>query len=337
MLELCDKDVPKVSILIPCFNSEKYLPVCLRSLQNQTLKEIEIICLNDGSKDSTRSILEVTREKDDRFVIINKENSGYGDTLNLGIDIARGDYIGIVEPDDFVESDMFESLYDLAIEHDLDIARCSYFYHTQKEDIKQCWPAVPKGVVLKPLECLTVFKQGPSVWANIYRRSWLKRNSLTFLKTPGASFQDTSFTFKAYSCAQRFMMIDRCLLHYRMDNENSSVHDKRKIFCVMDEWKEIFRFVSLSKQCEIPLATLVELEHRTYLWNLARLDHSGKLEFLKKWHQEARQRKFSNKMKLSELHKIHYLLELFILYCPLVLLLYNKDRTIFKMIKRLAD
>ena len=100
------KKQPKVSILVPCYNVEKYLPVCLDSICRQTLKDIEIICINDGSKDSTLDIIKRYAKQDNRFVVIDKENEGYGKSMNRGLDVASGEYVGIVESDDWVELDI---------------------------------------------------------------------------------------------------------------------------------------------------------------------------------------------------------------------------------------
>ena len=326
---------PKVSVLIPCFNSEKYLHQCLTSLKKQTLKEIEFICINDGSHDSTMHILQKFQASDKRFIIIDKQNSGYGDSLNIGINLAKGEYIGIIEPDDFIESDMFDTLYQMAIQNTLDIARCSYFYYTQKNEKEQKWPNVTKNKVIQPIKHFPVFYQAPSVWANIYKRSWLIKNSIQFLNTPGASYQDTSFSFKAYFLAQRFMMTDACLLHYRLDNENSSIHDQKKIFCVMDEWAEIYRFMSSRPEKKRFINLLIELQHRIYIWNLGRLNGNGKKSFLSVWHQDAMARKNKDRIKLLDLSVLDLILELVILYCPKLMLLYQKDNFIIKHIRRI--
>ena len=92
---------PKVSILVPICNVERYLRQCLDGLVNQTLEDIEVICINDGSTDSSLSIIREYERRDQRIVVIDKPNSGYGDSMNRGIDTARGEYVGIVESDDF--------------------------------------------------------------------------------------------------------------------------------------------------------------------------------------------------------------------------------------------
>ncbi|MFR2030199.1 MAG: glycosyltransferase family 2 protein [Collinsella sp.] len=125
---------PKVSILVPICNVERYLRECLNSLVNQTLREIEIICINDGSTDSSLSIIREYERRDTRIVVIDKPNSGYGDSMNKGIELARGEYIGIVESDDFASLNMFETLYKEAVKNDLDVVRSNYYAHRTKED-----------------------------------------------------------------------------------------------------------------------------------------------------------------------------------------------------------
>ena len=99
-----------ISVVMPMYNQEKYIVKCLESVINQTLKELEIIVVNDGSTDLSLSIVKSYAEKDDRVVIIDKPNSGYGNSVNLGMRRATGKYIGIVETDDFIAPDMFETL-----------------------------------------------------------------------------------------------------------------------------------------------------------------------------------------------------------------------------------
>jgi glycosyltransferase involved in cell wall biosynthesis len=116
----------KVSIIIPTYNVEQYLKECMDSVVNQTLKDIEIICVDDGSTDSSGKILDEYAQKDSRIKVIHKENGGYGKAMNLGIDNATGEYIGIVEPDDYVELDMYKSLYNAAKEHDVDLVKADF-------------------------------------------------------------------------------------------------------------------------------------------------------------------------------------------------------------------
>lgn len=280
-------NTPKVSILIPCYNVEKYIRECLDSVINQTIEDIEIICVNDGSTDGTLKILKEYVQRDSRIRIIEKPNSGYGDSMNRAMEAARGEYIGIVESDDFVELCMFETLYSTAVTEHLDISRCCYFEYKAGKDTPILNEWVPKNQVHDPNENQAAFWQAPSIWCSIYRRNWLNENKINFLPTPGASYQDTSFAFKCYACSQRFSMTDLPLLHYRTDNENSSVNNPGKAFCVCDEWNEIYRFVRSNKSRFSHLIPLMPiLQYGTYRWNYERLSGELKTAFLRVWIKE---------------------------------------------------
>ena len=118
--------MPKVSIVVPIYNVEKYLRKCLESIENQTLEDIEVICVNDGSKDRSKEIVNEFVNRDPRFILIDKPNTGYGNSMNVGFERATGEYIGIVESDDYADSDMFETLYHEAHANHLDVLKSGY-------------------------------------------------------------------------------------------------------------------------------------------------------------------------------------------------------------------
>ena len=124
----------KISIVVPVYNVEKYLKKCIESIINQSLQDIEIICVNDGSTDSSLEILNDFASKDKRVVVINKTNSGYGHTMNMGLNTATGEYIGIIESDDFADLRMFEELYKLAKDNDADIVKGDWYNYWSKND-----------------------------------------------------------------------------------------------------------------------------------------------------------------------------------------------------------
>lgn len=295
----------KLTILVPCYNVEKYVAQCIESILAQTYRNIEVICINDGSTDKTLSILRKYAELDSRIQIIDKKNSGYGASMNQGLSIASGQYIGIVESDDFIEPFMFEKLINLAIEHDLDISRGSYFEYKTSSNSNRLVSNdfVPKNCVLFPLVDQSPFYQAPAIWASIYRRSMLVENDIKFLETPGASFQDTSFAFKTYCCAKRFMMIDEGLLHYRIDNESSSVNNPKKVYCVCDEYKEIWEFSKLDSYRFKKVKFLIPiLQFGTYTWNYNRLSNKLRKDFLEQWSYELRILIKSKLIPWKELH-----------------------------------
>lgn len=278
----------KVSILIPCFNVEKYIRQCLDSVVNQTLQDIEIICINDGSKDSTLDILKEYESKDNRIKVISKQNSGYGASMNIGIETAKGEFIGIVESDDFVELNMFEKLYNTAKDNDCDLVRCQYYLYKSSDNsnelLDNTW--VPMNKVYCPLDNQTPFMQAPAIWSNLIKRNMLLDNNIRFLETPGASYQDTSFAFKLYASAKRFMMINDTFLHYRIDNENSSVNSVTKADCVLKEYAEIKRFAKEQNVYNKLRFLIPKIRYGCYRWNHERLVRKLKFPFLLKMSKE---------------------------------------------------
>ena len=198
-----------VSVIVPVCNVQRFLRQCLDSLTSQTMQDLQIICINDGSTDDSLSILREYEQRDDRIEVITKPNAGYGHTMNCGLKAARGEYIGIVESDDVAEKAMFEELYQLAKENNADIVKSNFFpyqtntFESKDDPIDENLWACEYGKVFNPLEEQNIFLTQPAIRSALYKREFLEEESITFLETPGASFQDTSFNFKAFASAKR--------------------------------------------------------------------------------------------------------------------------------------
>jgi glycosyltransferase involved in cell wall biosynthesis len=243
-------EMPKVSIVIPVYNVEQYLRECIDSVINQTLKDIEIICVNDGSKDNSLAILEEYAQKDSRVKVISKDNSGYGHTMNVGLDAATGEYIGIVESDDYVKLDMYETLYNLAKEHDLDIIKADFYRFAEMDGtLKLDYNDLSNGKseyynrVLDPAENIEIFKFIMNTWSGIYKKALLDQFHVRHNETPGASFQDNGFFFQTFCQAKRIYFLNKPFYMNRRDNPNSSVKSREKVFCMSDEYQYIMNFL----------------------------------------------------------------------------------------------
>ena len=276
--------MPKISILVPIYNVEKYLKECLDSVINQTLRDIEIICINDGSTDSCAKILAEYQNKDSRIKVINKENSGYGISMNMGLDAVTGEYIGIVESDDFVKNTMFEDLYNLAVKNEADIVKSDYFYYTTSNNQTRKSGKISKFIANKVVNTKThsdLLKMQPSIWSAIYKRELIDTNNVRFLETPGASYQDTAFSFKVLTLAEKIVLTDKAYLYYRQDNVNSSVQSKDKVYMICGEYDEITDF--LNKRPDIKeFANTPKLikQYKAYMWNLCRVDEKFRDAFI---------------------------------------------------------
>lgn len=280
---------PKLSILVPIYNVETYLAQALSSLVDQTLTDIEIICINDGSTDGSLAIVKEFARNDDRIKIIDKTNSGYGDSMNLGLERARGEYIGILEPDDWIETDAFAKLYQVAQKYHADVVKTNFYrsYTDAKAGtVNQFVSEITQEKVIEPKQDRSVFRFAPAIWSAIYRRNFLTSNQIQFLPTPGASYQDLSFSFKVWTLAKTAVLLPDAYVHYRIDNENSSVHNADKVNCVVDEYAEIETFL-----CERGIftefgKTMNAAKFRNYHWNFQRLDKALAKTFYTTWRQE---------------------------------------------------
>lgn len=276
----CGVRSPRVSVLVPVCNAERYLTHCLESLAAQTLADIEVVCVDDGSTDGSARIVDEFVRRDPRFRVITKPNTGYGDSMNRGLEAARGDYVGILESDDFAEPDMFERLLRLAEQAGADVARGNYCEHESgrraADDplVRNVPDGVPHGVAVTARECRDVLDGGAAIWSGLYRRAFLEDEGIRFLPTPGASYQDTSFNLKALMCARAIVLTDAPTVHYRVDNASSSVHSTGKLFCICDEYDEVWRFLrerpALFDEFRLDVAPRQFLGYRWNMWRLAR-------------------------------------------------------------------
>ncbi len=245
---------PFVSIIIPVYNVENYLSQCLNSVINQTLKNIEIICVNDGSTDGSQQILEKYANLDSRIKVINKKNSGYGHTMNIGFDNATADYIGIVESDDFIVENMYEILYDKAFNHDLDFVKSEYNYvydcTCDGYDMRPYSPfkdlhIYDQVINLNELQIgnISKYESNRAIWCGLYKKDFIKKNDIRFNESPGASYQDTAFNFITMIVAKRCMLLNDKLYCYRRTNPLSSVHNKQKLYDVLNEYNFVYDFL----------------------------------------------------------------------------------------------
>lgn len=237
---------PKVSIITPAFNAEEYLRECLESVVSQTLTDIEIICVNDGSTDGTLSIMKEFADRDSRVVVIDKANAGYGAGMNDGLKVARGEYIGIVESDDYILPEMYETYYKIAKEHgDLDMVKSDFMQFFGEGDkrtfrLRRLSTMLANyNKVVNPSQDERFFHMNNLCQPGIYRRAFLEENGIRYNETPGASYQDNGFWFQVFAQAQSAYFTKDTFYMLRRDNPNSSMKSKGKVYCMCEEYDYI--------------------------------------------------------------------------------------------------
>ncbi len=279
---------PKVSVLVPVMNVEEYLKNALDSLQKQTLREIEVLLLDDGSTDGSLSILQEYAEADSRFRVVEKENTGYGHTLNVGLDQARGEYIGILEPDDCAEPGMYARLYEEADRYNLDFVKSDFTqFRTEPDGTLREGPVwlSPSDMfynrTLEPGKEKETFFFPINTWTGIYRRSFLNDHGIRHHESPGASFQDNGFYFQTFCLGKRVRFLRDRLYRYRVDNPHSSSVSREKEHCVTDEFHWIHDWLAKDPERLAEFESVMyDKQYYSMMLTAGRLAEDRKLAFL---------------------------------------------------------
>lgn len=234
----------KVSVIVPVYNVKRYLSECLNSVLDQTLKEIEIICVDDGSTDGCSSILDAYAAEYSHIRVIHKKNSGYGNTMNMGIDEAKGEYIGFVESDDVILPEFYAHLYEIASRENLDLVKSEavfwwskfdYKYHLHYKNMEEYF-----NKVLIDEDRIKMYGFFMNTWSGIYKRSFLLDFTIRHNETPGASYQDNGFWFLTMSFCRRGMWLSESFYKYRQDNPEASVKNVNKVMAMSKEYEYIY-------------------------------------------------------------------------------------------------
>lgn len=239
----------KVTVIMPSLNVARYIRASISSVLNQTMHDLEVICIDAGSTDGTLEILMQYAEIDHRIKVVHSEKKSYGYQLNEGIAIAQGEYIGIVETDDIAEPDMFQKLYETAaaFQYPEYVKGTAMLMHEVNGSMWETAPVIPCGELnaVRYEECVrtapcknpSLFETDGFLWNGIYRSDFLK--NIIFQETAGAAFQDISVLYRIISTAKTAVYINRKVYLYRQDNILASSFSKKGLIYVEGEYRRI--------------------------------------------------------------------------------------------------
>ena len=238
----------KITVIMPSLNVAKYISVCMDSVISQTLQDIEILAIDAGSDDGTLEILQKYATIDERIKVIHSDRKSYGYQLNMGIALATGEYIGIVETDDRIASDMFQVLYESARKTGADYVKgCARSFMEITPEI-----IVSNQIICTPMKRVLVSEINPQkypelfvtdrfLWLGIYRKDFIKKIKLN--ETPGAAFQDIGFMFQVISSADKAVYLDKDVYFYRQDNIGASSYNVRGFQYLTEEYAYVKQFL----------------------------------------------------------------------------------------------
>ncbi|EJQ3127590.1 glycosyltransferase family 2 protein, partial [Campylobacter jejuni] len=213
-------NTPKVSIVVPSLNSISYIRECIDSILNQTLKDIEILCIDANSTDGTLEVLKNYEKKDKRLRVIISDKKSYGYQMNLGIKEAKGEYLGIVESDDYIKTNMYERLYEIAKKNDCEVVKGDFyiFAYGKTEYVNvlrnSCEDIYNYKVNWNKDIRIFLGSDGTNP-IGIYRLDLLRTNQIKLNETPGASYQDNGLWFQIFALAKSIYFINEAFYMLR--------------------------------------------------------------------------------------------------------------------------
>lgn len=311
----------KVSIIIPVYNTEKYLDKCINSLINQTIKELEFIFVNDGSPDNSVNIIKKYQAKDKRIKLLNKENGGQASARNLGLQKAKGEYIAFLDSDDYVKEDIYETLYNRAKKDDLDIVICNNFLVYPDKIIKsENNITKEKEKIILPREYIML---SPGPCDKLIKRTYLESQNFKFPE--GIIYEDLASIPLLGLYNPKVVYLNECLYYYVQSDSSTMRNNEYK-----PKYEDIFTSIEYLYNNMINKGYNQELEyllayHFLYLGSLnfykyQKYQNINKIadkmkEYFPNWHKNKLvQDKFTKKqilyMKLFY-HKKYFLINLY--------------------------
>lgn len=235
---------PLVSVIIPVYMVQEYLDQCIKSVVNQTYKNLEIILVNDGSKDKSPEICERWKELDHRIRVIHKDNGGLSSARNAGLKVATGFYVAFLDSDDWLHPDCYRTVVNRAISTNADVVGYDIFESYSNETIyNQHIPTFPKEVFNAVDYLPILFNMWPLVWAKLYKKDFITRNNLKFIE--GILYEDNPFILGCWIRNPVVTFVKEPLHYYRLGRNGQITfghNPKTKdVFTMLDKVREDFQ------------------------------------------------------------------------------------------------
>lgn len=235
--------MPKVSVIVPVYNVENYIEKCLNTLVNQTIQDIEIIIVNDGSKDNSEDIIKkFIEEYPDKIVYLEKENGGLSDARNFGIPYAKGEYIAFLDSDDYVENYMYQEMYELAKKENSDMVECDFIWEYPNKS------RVDTGEIYNGKNEMAE-KVRVVAWNKLIKREILEKTKIQFPK--GYRYEDLEFTYKLIPYLEKVSFLKKPCIHYvQRNNSISNTQNERtkEIFDILDHVIDYYKEKGIYEQ-----------------------------------------------------------------------------------------
>lgn len=239
--------MPEITVILPSLNVVRYIEACLQSVERQTFEDLEIICVDSGSTDGTLDIIKRHMELDKRIRLIISNKKSFGYQMNLGIEAAKGNYLAFVETDDYILPNMFERLYCLALDHDVDVVKADFDNVVELPE-KQVW-SLREGfsgdneryynTEISVEEHPELYVKEYLYWRGLYTKKFLIQNNIHFHESAGASNQDIGFFYQTYLYADKMYFANDSFYQYRRNRADASLFNAKGLEKLMGEYQYI--------------------------------------------------------------------------------------------------
>lgn len=304
---------PKISVIIPVYNSERYLEKCLDSIINQTYRNLQIILIDDGSKDQSGEICDAYAVQDERITVIHQENGGVSNARNCGLNIADGDYYSFPDSDDYLETDAYEYLIQIAIKENCDIVNFEYYITYPHMEQLHIQNDIKFGMLSKNQSHIQIMSNEPFSWNKLYRKETIGD---TLFRTDIFRGEDTLFAQTVTCNAQKIWFDKRALYHYVQSEQSACRGPFRpsqltglKLF---DEYKRMFKEDApdvwqecLCNALQLPITLYYDMYKDS-------MDYSNEMKLLKKCYKK----QYQEVMRTASLTVKNKLKFVFFRYAP---------------------
>jgi len=271
-----------ISILMPIYNAGEYLYRSIESIQDSTYQDFEIICCDDGSTDNSLEILKELQKKDGRIKIITRPEKGYAYTMNEMLDQAKGDYVINIDPDDWIESNMFEKMLEY-MDEDTDFVKCGFWFELKDRSQRYYYTIQPAEFCPRRLPAkskMEFFVTQVALWTCLIKRQFIAKNHIRLYETPGAAYQDTSFNFLINAMADKIRVIPDALYHYNKTNNNASTASPRYPLAPAVQYRWLEKWCMSHPDYGMYVrSVLCRCRFGSYMWNLSRIKKEDRPEF----------------------------------------------------------
>ena len=279
-------NLPLISVIVPVFNAQKTIHKCVDSILSQTYKNIEIILVDDGSKDESSAICDKYGEKYNNIKVYHQKNAGASVARNLGLEIAQGEYIGFVDSDDFISQDMYDVLYSMIIKYDVPVSACNVLLGKEKKNMPYYEKKLANDALWKYFYRVNGEQSNHAIWDKLFQKNAIK--NIRFVA--GKTTEDLLFNYEVYKATDAMVITNRTLYHGNFTLGSVTNQKLKKIdLSLLNIWDYIVEQEQNGKYCEYAIFNRKRADFTLYVKG-CRFGYEPEMKpYMKEWKKNIKQ------------------------------------------------